>query len=180
MINSSLNVSGTTTLNNNTTINSSLNVSGITNLNNTNISGTTRLNNNTTLISSLNVSGITTLNNNTIINGIANIHGGNPYAVSNNFMQKGSLTIGDLLLNYGGGKNWSTNTSGLMLECLNNTEIAVHDSGHRIASLMYFEGGGTNKITIGRNMGWPAISNVDINGTITVNGDKLNFPNLLN
>ncbi len=67
-----------------------------------------------------------------------------------------------------------------MLECENNTEIAVHDAGQRIASLMYFEGGGTNKITIGRNMGWLAISNVDINGTITVNGDKLNFPNLLN
>jgi hypothetical protein len=91
------------------------------------------------------------------------------------------LTIGDQLLNYGGGSNWTSNTSGLMFECLNNTEIAVHDAGHRIASLMYFEGGGTNKITIGRNMGpWSAISNVDINGTITATGDKLNFPNTLN
>jgi hypothetical protein len=96
-------------------------------------------------------------------------------------MQKGSLTIGDQLLNYGGGSNWSSNTAGLLFECENNTEIAVHDAGHRIASLMYFEGGGTNKITIGRNMGpWSAISNVDINGTITATGDKLNFPNTLN
>jgi hypothetical protein len=47
------NVSGTTTLNNITTINSSLNVSG-----------TTTLNNITTINSSLNVSGTTTLNNN--------------------------------------------------------------------------------------------------------------------
>ena len=46
----SLNVSGTTRLNNATTLISTLNVSGI-----------TRLNNNTTLISSLNVSGITLL-----------------------------------------------------------------------------------------------------------------------
>jgi len=84
-----------------------------------------------------------------------------------------------MTLNYGGGSNWSSNTAGLLLECENNTEIAVHDAGHRIASLMYFEGGGTNKITIGRSMGWNAISNVDVNGTITVNGNKLNFPNTL-
>jgi hypothetical protein len=71
-----------------------------------------------TCMSTLNVSGITTLNNNTNINGITNIHGGSPYAVSNNFMQKGSLTIGDQLLNYGGGNNWSTNTSGLLFRML--------------------------------------------------------------
>ncbi len=67
--------------------------------------------------------------------------------------QTGSLTIGDQLLNYGGGYNWTANTAGLLFECLNNTEIAVHDAGNRIASLMYFEGAGTNKITEGRNMG---------------------------
>ena len=66
------------------------------------------------------------------------------------------------------------------MECDNNTEIVVHDNGSRLASLMYFEGAGNNRITIGRNMGWGAISNVDINGTINANGDKLNFPNLLN
>jgi hypothetical protein len=32
---------------------------------------------------------------------------------------------------------------------------------------MYYEGDNTKKITIGRDMGWNAISNVDINGTIT-------------
>jgi hypothetical protein len=49
----------------------------------------------------LNVSGITTLNNKTIINGIAEIHGGAPGAVPNNYMQSGRLTIGDENLNHG-------------------------------------------------------------------------------
>ena len=46
-------------------------------------------------------------------------------------MQSGSLTIGGTNANYGGGNNWTTNTAGLMMECQDNTEIAVHDSGHR-------------------------------------------------
>ncbi len=51
------------------------------------------------------------------------------------------MTVGDISLNYGGGNNWNTNTSGLILECLNNTEMAVHDSGKSIASfqVMYYE-----------------------------------------
>ncbi len=88
-------------------------------------------------------------------------------------MQPGSLTIGDIFLNYSGGSNWSTNTSGLLLECLNNTEIAVHDSATRIASFMYYDGGGNNKITIGRNMGYGAIDSVAINGYIIGNGTAL-------
>jgi hypothetical protein len=91
-------------------------------------------------------------------------------------MQTGSLTIGDTLLNYGGGNTWTANTAGLMFECLNNTEIAVHDASKRVASLIYYEGDTVNKITIGRNMGWDAISSVVINGTITLNGDNLQFP----
>ena len=114
-------------------------------------------------------SGITTLSNNTNVNGICNIHAGNPFAVPNNKMQKGSLTIGDILLNYGGGIDFTTNTSGLMLECLNNTEIAVHDAGNRLASLMYYEGGTVNRITIGRDMGWGALSSIVLNGNITCN-----------
>ncbi len=78
-------------------------------------------------------------------------------------------------LNYGGGSNWTTNTSGTLLECLNNTEIAVHDAGKRVASLMYYEGDNTNKITIGRDMGWGAIGSVVINGNIMGLGNtKLN------
>ena len=63
------------------------------------------------MIQHVNVSGITTLSNKTIINGVCNIHGGNPYAVGANFIQKGSLTIWDLSSNYGGGSNWTTTSS---------------------------------------------------------------------
>ena len=83
-----------------------------------------------------------------------------------NYMQNGSLTIGDANLNYGGGDLWTTNTSGLLLECSSKTEIAVHDGGTRIASTMYYEGDMLNQITIGRDMGWGAISNVAINGSL--------------
>ena len=89
-------------------------------------------------------------------------------------MQKGSLTIGDTLLNYGGGSNWTSNTAGLMLECLNNTEIAVHDAGQRVASLMYYEGDGTNKITIGRDIAWGAIGLVDIKSGLNIIGEFKN------
>ena len=44
-------------------------------------------------------------------NGIVNINAGSPYAVTNNYMQNGSLTIGDTLLNYGGGNTWTANTA---------------------------------------------------------------------
>ena len=91
------------------------------------------------------------------------------YAVSNGKMANRSLTIGDHAANYGGGTGgWSTNTAGFMMECLDTTEIAVHDAGTRCASFMYFEGGSTNRFTIGRNMGWGAISTVSINGYIGI------------
>jgi hypothetical protein len=51
-----------------------------------------------------------------------------------------------------------------MMECYTNTEIVVHDNNSRLASLMYYEGDTTNSITIGRNMGWEAISSVILNG----------------
>lgn len=89
------------------------------------------------------------------VKGKVNIHAGSPYAITENRMENGSLTIGDIAKNYGGGTNyWSSNTAGLLMECKDNTEIAIHDSGHRVASAMYFEGGDTNRISIGRNMGW--------------------------
>jgi hypothetical protein len=72
-------------------------------------------------------------------------------------------------LNYGGGSNGSTwngrNIARLFTECSDITEIAVHANANRIASLMYYEGGGTNKLTIGRNMGWDTLSIVVMNGT---------------
>jgi hypothetical protein len=89
------------------------------------------------------------------VKGIENINNGSPYASANNFMQSGSLTIGGANANYGGGNKWTGNTAGLMMEYLDNAEIAVHDAGDRLSSLIYFQGGAsTNKITIGGDMGW--------------------------
>ncbi len=47
-----------------------------------------------------------------------------------------------------------------MFECLKNREIAVQNASKRVASLIYYEGDLVNRITIGRNMGWDAISNI--------------------
>jgi hypothetical protein len=100
------------------------------------------------------------------VNGIANINGGTNFAVLNNYMQTGSLTIGDNTRNYGGGAFWNANTAGLLMECLDNTEIAVHDAGARVASLMYYNGASGN-ITMGRDMGW-GVSNVATAGNLFV------------
>ncbi len=127
------------------------------------------LNNQTTCVSSLNVSGFTTLNNNTNIKGIASIHNGNQYAIPNGRMQNGSLTIGDTTLDYGNmyystppnydGPDWTINTSGLLMECVDNTEIAVHrNSNNKVASLLCYQGGASNTIFIGRDMGWGSSS----------------------
>ena len=111
---------------------------------------------------------------------MACIHNGSPLAAVSNWMQSGSLTIGGTNANYGGGVNRTANTAGLMLECLDNTEIAVHDAGNRLISLMCFQGGLSNKrITIGRNLHWGTVGNVDTNGTVTLLDNKLNFPDIL-
>jgi len=94
-----------------------------------------------------------TITGNTNINGIANIHNGSPVAVPTNYMASGSLTIGGTNVNYGGGTNWNANTAGLLMECADNTEIAVHDANLRVASFMYYEGGANNRITIGKRYG---------------------------
>jgi hypothetical protein len=89
------------------------------------------------------------------------------YSTVNNNMAAGSLTIGNIGQNYGGGNQWTTNTAGLMLECADATEIAVHDSGAAVHSLMYYSTNGN--ITIGRNMGW-GIANVNMAGSLNVSG----------
>jgi len=101
------------------------------------------------------------------VNGTAVISNGNSYATKHNFMASGSLTIGSITADYGGGKSWNPSTAGLLLEAKDNTEIAVHDSGTRVASLMYFEGSSANRITIGRDMGWGPIKQVVFAGAIT-------------
>jgi hypothetical protein len=97
------------------------------------------------------------------------IHNGSPYAVINNFMSPGSLTIGGVNADYGSATNWSSSTAGLMMECANYTEICVHDSGTRVASLIYYDGV-YNNINIGRNKGWRGITNVILNGNTSCSG----------
>lgn len=108
-------------------------------------------------------------------NGAVNIWSGTRWAVPNGYMGSGSLTIGDTTKNYGGSNAWITGgTAGLMLECLNNTEICVHDFGERLASLMYYEGSTTNRITIGRGIG-VAASAVLIPGTLSKGGGSFDI-----
>jgi hypothetical protein len=101
--------------------------------------------------------------------GAANISNGSGFANGNNYMSNGSLTIGGTNANFGGGNGWSASTAGLLLETLANTEIAVHDAGQRLTSLMYFEGDAVNRITIGRDMAW-GVTPVTIANNLTVNG----------
>ena len=60
------------------------------------------------------------------------------YAIVNNLMNvAGALTIGNVNQNYGGGSGGVNNMAGFMMECLNSTEMAVHDYGNFIHSFMY-------------------------------------------
>ncbi len=89
------------------------------------------------------------------------------FAIPNNYMGYGSLTIGNIGVNYGGGTaSWNTSTAGLLMECLDNTEMAVHDSGNSIHSFMSYTTNGN--FTIGRNMGH-GVANVTIAGALTGN-----------
>jgi hypothetical protein len=81
-------------------------------------------------------------------------------------MRSGSLIIGNVNANYGWGTgSWNANgngTAGLLLECLDHTEIAVHDNGARLVSLFAYY---ANAITIGRDMGHGA-TNLNCCGAI--------------
>jgi hypothetical protein len=92
------------------------------------------------------------------------------------FMETGSLTIGNTTQNYGGGNGWTANTSGLLMECLDNTAIAVHDSGITLHSFMRYTTNGNFRI--GRNMGNGVANvtfsnNVNIDNELLVSGNKL-------
>ncbi|MEN9868527.1 MAG: hypothetical protein RL748_4117 [Pseudomonadota bacterium] len=104
------------------------------------------------------------------VNGTVAFNDGSGFAVKSGNMASGSLTIGSITKSFGGGSGWSGSTAGLMLETLENTEIAVHDSGQRLASLLFYEGGAGSRITIGRDMGasWGAIGSVVLNGSVGV------------
>jgi hypothetical protein len=98
--------------------------------------------------------GVLRSNGLSVNNGVGNINAGNPFAVPNGYMSSGSLTIGDMNYNYGGGYNWTASTAGLLMECLSNTEIAIHDAGTRVVSFMQYVGDNTDVFYIGRDMGW--------------------------
>ena len=87
----------------------------------------------------------------------------NGYAIPNNFMTAGSLTIGNQDTDYGGGNNWTANTAGLMMECANNTEIVIHDAGNSLHSFMRYTNNGN--FTIGRNMGY-GVANLSVGGYV--------------
>jgi hypothetical protein len=99
------------------------------------------------------VNGVSYFDGNLKCPGIGNIHNNSPYAVPNNHMAAGSLTFGSTSANYGAATNWSLSTASLMNECADYTVICVHDSGTRVASLMYCDGP-SNQIYIGRDKYW--------------------------
>ena len=88
-----------------------------------------------------------------VFGGRANIWTGTRFAVPNNYMSAGSLTIGSITQTYGGTNNWSANTAGLMMETNMDTEICCHHSGNSVNSLLYYEGN-SRRIFIGAGMGW--------------------------
>jgi hypothetical protein len=91
---------------------------------------------------------------NTRLNGIVGIQGTDDsqnYIIRNNFMTSGSLVIGNMNQDYGGGNGENANMACLMFECANNTEIMVHDFGQAYASIMRYTS--LNQITMGRQTG---------------------------
>ena len=74
----------------------------------------------------------------TIRNIIGNLNmcGSDPYSVPNGYnTSNGCLTKEDSSIDYGGNTGWTTNM-GLLMECLDTTEITVHDFGTCLASLI--------------------------------------------
>jgi hypothetical protein len=109
------------------------------------------------------------------VSGPVNVVGPSPYALGIGAMATGSLTLGGAGANYGGGTGWNTNTAGLLMECLDTTEIAVHDAGARLASFMYYNG---NHFTIGRDMGF-GTSSLQVNSTFRAYGNAGGGPSMI-
>lgn len=107
------------------------------------------------------------------VGGIANIHAGTPFVVPNGKVKSGSLVIGDITQNYGFEGDWgtTTNAGGLVMECNNNTEIVVHDSGTKLQSLISYNGtGDTNGlIEIGKSaLGFNQIGSIKMYGNVGI------------
>ena len=72
-------------------------------------------------------------------------------------MTSGSLKLGNITQNYGQVGSGSTMNMGvIVLECLDNTEIALHDAGTANHSLIRYTSNGN--ITMGRNLAWGVCS----------------------
>jgi len=90
------------------------------------------------------------------VNGIVAIQTGTT-GVAISDMTSGSLKLGNITQNYGSPGSGSTANMGcIIFECLDNTEIALHDSGNANHSLIRYTTG--NNITMGRNFGWGVCS----------------------
>lgn len=79
-----------------------------------------------------------------------------------NTTRTGAVIIGNIGVNYGGG--WQ---AGLLMECLDTTEISCHDSGARLTSFIYYNG--ANRLYLGRDIGWGATP-VDFAANVTIKG----------
>lgn len=87
-------------------------------------------------------------------------------------MPKGSLELGNTGANFYYSGGWSGSMgAGILANCADRFEWVIHDSGTRLASPMYYEGE-TNKIYIGRDLGWGATPTV-IQSNLTVGSHTL-------
>lgn len=108
------------------------------------------------------------------LTGIAYISPDNELEGIRSTMNNGSLSIGSIHNSYGVEPTQDNvkNRAGLLLSTQSSTEIAVNHHNVRLTSLMYYDGS-TQKITIGRNMGWGETP-VNIAGNLVVNGSITN------
>ena len=75
------------------------------------------------------------------------------YAEGN--LQPGALNIGRTDTNYSWGGSWSGNVlTGILANCADNWEMAIHDSGTRVVSPFAFFGGSSYYLEMGRDIGW--------------------------
>jgi hypothetical protein len=86
-------------------------------------------------------------------------------------MQAGALNIGRTDTNYRwDGTTWASDVRvGILANCSEYWELAIHDSGDSVMSGFYFDGGTT--MYIGRNIGWGTCSLV-VGGDVTAYSDK--------
>lgn len=68
----------------------------------------------------------------------------------------GVLQLGSTSYNYNfSNGSWASSiTAGILANCADEWEIAIHDSGTRVVSPLLFQGAGTNRFLMGRDIGW--------------------------